>query len=341
MKVSVLVVTYNHAPFIRQCLDSVLMQRLETEYEILISEDCSTDGTRELVKGYQQRHPEIIRLILSDQNVRTNAVVARGIQAARGDYVALLDGDDYWIAPDKLQRQAAFLDNHPECTLCFHNAQVLHEDGTRGPWNWTPPGHPEITSIEDLFLGNYIATCSTMFRKGTVDPIPAWYDLFFPITDWPLHLLNAEHGLIGYINEVMGVYRYHPGGLYSPLSEDQKLSATLDFYQHINSSMEGRHHRLVQVAISTYFIEWAEEYLKRGQKDRARRCFATCLKGRPLNKYVSPRRLLLAGLRSFLPNPLLMRPLRNAFRAAPRAQQSASPSRPAPAKPRGSSTRIP
>jgi glycosyltransferase involved in cell wall biosynthesis len=341
MKVSVLVVTYNHAPFIRQCLDSALMQRPQGLYEILISEDCSTDGTRELVKAYQQRHPKIIRLLLSTENIRTNAVVARGIHAARGDYVALLDGDDYWIAPDKLQRQAAFLDSHPECTICFHNARVLHENATRAPSNWTPPGHPEITSIEDLFLGNYIATCSTLFRRGIIDPIPAWYDSFFPITDWPLHLLNAEHGLIGYINEVMGVYRYHPGGLYSPLSEDQKLSATLHFYQHINSCMERRHHRLIQVAISKYFIEWAEEFLKRGQKHRARRSFATCLKGRPLNPYVSPQRLLITGLRAFLPDPLLMRPLRNALHAHPRPSPSVPRSSPAPAKPRDSSTGMP
>jgi hypothetical protein len=146
-----------------------------------------------------------------------------------------------------------------------------------------------------------------MFRRGVVDPIPAWYDSFFPITDWPLHLLNAEQGHIGYINRVMGVYRYHPGGYYSPLSQDQKLKATLDFYRRINRCMNRRHQRLVQDAISQYFIEWAEEYLKRGEKGRARRCVLRALEGRPPTRHVSLRRLLKTALRASLPDALQRR----------------------------------
>jgi glycosyltransferase involved in cell wall biosynthesis len=310
MKVSVLVMTYNHGPFIQQCLDSVLMQRPEGLYEVLISEDCSTDGTRERVEDYQRRHPELIRLLLSEKNLRSNAVVVRGIDAARGDYIALLDGDDYWTVPDKLQRQADFLDQHPECTICFHNAQVRHEEGGLAPWNWTPSNHPELTTLEDLFLGNYIATGSTMFRRGVVNPIPAWYDSFFPITDWPLHLLHAEQGHIGYLNRVMGVYRYHAGGYYSPLSEDQKLQATLDFYRRINRCMKGRHQHLVHDAISKYFIEWAEEYLSRGEKHRAQRCVLQALEGRPPTRHVSLRRWLKTGLRAYLPDAWQRRPAR-------------------------------
>src|SRR5688572_23850951 len=128
MKVSVLVMTYNHARFIRQALDSVLMQRTGFDFEVLISEDCSTDGTREIVVEYARRHPHTITLLLSEANLRSNAVVTRGIDAARGEYIALLDGDDYWTSPDKLRKQAAFLDSHSECALCFHNARVQRDD---------------------------------------------------------------------------------------------------------------------------------------------------------------------------------------------------------------------
>src|SRR5262245_61904643 len=157
MKVSVLVMTYNHARFIRQAVDSVLMQRAGFEFEILISEDCSTDGTREIVLDYARRHPDTIRLLLSDTNLRSNAIVVRGIEAARGEYVALLDGDDFWTSPDKLQRQVRFLDTHPDCSLCFHNARV-HRDDADGGWNWTPGNHPRIATLEDLWMGNFIAT---------------------------------------------------------------------------------------------------------------------------------------------------------------------------------------
>jgi glycosyltransferase involved in cell wall biosynthesis len=125
MKVSVIVMIHNHEGFIEKALDSVLMQQTAFDYEILVSEDFSTDGTREIVLGYQRRFPEKFRLLLSEKNIRSNAVVTRCINAARAEYVALLDGDDYWTIPDKLQKQADFLDRHPECSMCFHNAQVI------------------------------------------------------------------------------------------------------------------------------------------------------------------------------------------------------------------------
>ena len=309
IKVSVLVVTYNHARFIRQALDSVLMQKTAFGFEVLISEDCSTDGTREIVREYERRYPESIRLLLSETNLHSNAVVARGIDAARGTYVALLDGDDYWTSPEKLQRQASFLDSHPECSLCFHNARVQQE-GKEGGWNWTPPNHPALATLEDVWMGNFIATCSTMFRRGLIQPIPDWYEGFFPITDWPLHILNAEHGHIGYLDEVMGVYRYHSGGYYSPLSELSKLQETLKFYRRMNACLAYKYNALVQTAISKYFIEWVEEYLDRGDLKSARRCFRWYLAGRPINKYITARRMLSRAARVYLPPRLLPKRLR-------------------------------
>lgn len=304
IKVSVLVMTYNHIDFIRQALDSVLEQQVSFNYEILISEDCSIDGTREVVIDYQQRFPERIRLLLSERNVRSNAIVTRGIDAARGAYIALLDGDDYWTSPLKLQKQADFLDLHPGCAICFHNARLEFEDDNYPPRNWTSDHHKPFSTFEDLWMGNFIATCSTMFRKGLFDAIPDWYDAMFPITDWPLHLLNAEHGQIGYINEVLGVYRQHRAGYYSPLSEDQKLAATLTFYHTMNTNLNYRYDRLVKIAISKYFYEWAEEYLRRGEIGRARSCFKLCLGARPINRRIPARRLLKMGVRLYLA-PLL------------------------------------
>ena len=166
MKVSVLVMTYNHEKFIRQTLDSVAMQETNFEYEILISEDCSTDCTREIVVEFQKAHPKQVRLLLSEKNIHSNEIVVRGIRAARGQYIALLDGDDYWTSPHKLQKQADFLDRHPECSLCFHNARILHEAEGREGRQWTPLNQKEISTLEDIWMGNFIATCSTMFRRG-------------------------------------------------------------------------------------------------------------------------------------------------------------------------------
>jgi glycosyltransferase involved in cell wall biosynthesis len=292
MKASVLVMTYNHEKFIRQALESVAIQETSFEYEILISEDCSTDRTREIVSEFQKEHSDRVRLLLSEKNIHSNEIVVRGIRAARGAYIALLDGDDYWTSPHKLQRQVDFLDSHPECSLCFHNARIFHEaDGLEGH-NWTPAGQKEISTLEDLWMGNFIATCSTMFRKGLIGEIPEWYNDFFPITDWPLHILNAEHGRIGYIDEVMGVYRYHPGGLYSPFSESKKQQETLKFYRKMNRNLNYRYDKIINIAISRYFFEWAEEYESRGDWERMKSCLKACLSGRPLNEFIPKRKLI-------------------------------------------------
>jgi glycosyltransferase involved in cell wall biosynthesis len=300
IKVSVLVMTYNHAKFISKAIDSALMQETGFNYEIIVSEDCSTDGTRNIVLDYHQRFPGKIRLLLSDQNIHTNAVVTRGINAAKGKYIALLDGDDYWTSPDKLQKQADFLDSHSECSMCFHNAQAFNEDSNQQPWNWTAPNQKEFSTLDDLWGGNFIATCSTMFRNNLFEKIPDWYDSFFPITDWPLYILIAEHGKIGYINEVMGAYRLHSGGLYSPYSEKQKLKKTLDFYRRINKFMNFKYDKIINTAISVFFYEWAEEYKKRKNFRSAIECFNVYLSAKPVNVRISLKKAIKLGMKLYV-----------------------------------------
>ena len=291
MRVTALVITYNHRPFIAAALDSALAQQTDFAYEILVSEDRSSDGTREIVLDYAARYPDRIRLILSETNLHSNAVVARGFRAARGEFVALLDGDDLWASPHKLQKQAEFLDAHPECALCFHNAQVVPEggDGDTRARLWTPPGQKTISSLADLWRGNVIATASAMFRRSALPEIPSWYDDFFPITDWPLYILAAEHGSIGYIDEVMCLYRHHPGGLYSSRSEAEKLNTIERFYRVMDANTGGKYHRAICSARSTYFLEWAEEYLKRRNFGRARSCLWRSLAGGGIGRGVSWR----------------------------------------------------
>jgi glycosyltransferase involved in cell wall biosynthesis len=279
MKVTVLVVTYNHERYIEQALVSALQQEASFDYEIVVSEDCSTDRTRSIVLEHARRHPGRIRLVLSERNIRSNEVVARGIRAARGEYVALLDGDDYWTSPLKLERQARFLDRHPGCAIVFHNASVVHEDGSREPWLWTPEDRRRHCTLDDLWRGCYFAAASTMFRNGLIGEIPGWYAEMFPITDWPLHILNAEHGWVGYIDEVMSVYRYHAAGWYSPLSEAEKQEATAEFYRRMNVNLGYRYDRTVRTAFARYFFEWAEVYARRGERRRARRCLLRAVVG--------------------------------------------------------------
>src|SRR5438309_1588573 len=109
------------------------MQVTDFDYEIVIGEDCSTDRTREIVADLARLYPEKIRPLFHETNVGANRNLALALQMCQGQYVALLEGDDYWIDARKLQRQVWFLDDHPDYVICFHNVQVIYEDGSKIP----------------------------------------------------------------------------------------------------------------------------------------------------------------------------------------------------------------
>jgi glycosyltransferase involved in cell wall biosynthesis len=246
MKVSVLVLTYNHEKYIAQALDTALMQKTNFEYEIIIAEDCSIDRTRSIVLDFQRRNPEKIRLVLPAKNLgcHGNRAFAEAFELARGEYVALLDGDDYWISPTKLQKQADFLDVHPECTLCFHNAMRIYEDSSRAPFPQNFASQKQISALEDIWEQNFIAYCTPMFRKDVLDTFPEWYyDLL--CADWSLYILCAQYGKIGYIDEILGVYRIHSGGYWSRLDGIQKLEGLIAFYKTMNANLGFRFDHIV------------------------------------------------------------------------------------------------
>jgi len=293
--VSVLVVTYNHARFVRQALDSVVAQRLPQPFEVLVSEDCSTDGTREIVQGYAKRHPHLVRLLLSERNLHSNEVVARGVRAARGRYVAVLDGDDYWTSEDKLGAQVAFLDVRPDVTICFHNVQVVDEHSQTTGRLWNAPGQPEVSGLHELLRGNFIATSSVVYRRAAVSEIPAWYGGFFPVTDWPLHVLYAREGRIGYLDRTLGAYRLHGGGLFSTLGEREKLEANADFYRRLRAASPGPLAAEVARGQRDYFFGWAEEFRRRGDRRMLLRCLRWAWEGRLSATRLNRRVLPLAG----------------------------------------------
>jgi glycosyltransferase involved in cell wall biosynthesis len=270
--VSVLVVTYNHERFVRQALESAISQRLPQPFEILISEDCSTDGTREIVQGYAESHPHLVRLLLSQRNLHSNEVVARGFRAARGRYIAYLDGDDYWTNDDKLRTQVAFLDAQPDLTICFHNVQVVDEHSQSMGRLWNAPGQPELSGLYELLRGNPIAASSVVYRRAAVSEVPGWYDRFFPVTDWPLHVLYAREGRIGYLDRTLGAYRLHSGGLYSTLGEREKLEANADFYRRLRACSSRAFAAEVARGQRDYFLGWAEEFRRRGDRRMLLRC---------------------------------------------------------------------
>ena len=220
-KVSVVVITYNHAQFIAQALDSVLNQKASFDLEIVVGDDFSTDGTREILTSYADRYPERIRLLLHPHRLGPHKLGLEGknnfmatYRACRGEYVALLEGDDYWTDECKLEKQVRFLETHPRCSLCSHSVAVEYS-GARGEhWGAVIGESSErIYSIEDfLHLEAQVSTPSMLFRRRSLRKLPAWFQDEVN-GDYALQVLLAAEGNVGVLPHCMAAHRKHERGL--------------------------------------------------------------------------------------------------------------------------------
>jgi glycosyltransferase involved in cell wall biosynthesis len=278
VKVSVIILTYNHEPFIAQALDGALMQQTDFEYEILIGEDCSGDNTRTIIVDYEKRYPDRFRLFLNERNLGAYKNCTQILEACRGEYIAVLEGDDYWTSPHKLQMQVGLLDKHPELVMCFHNVKIVYEDESNVPHTYCSPNQKAVSNIEDLLGHNFIPTCSKMFRNGVVKNLPEWVSLL-PMGDWPSNIFLAQHGQVGYISEVMGTYRIHAGGMWYGMRQDLKnwYKAEIDFYEMLYRHFYPKYSEIIAAQLKNRCFRLSEEYLDINDLPKARKYFAKCI----------------------------------------------------------------
>jgi glycosyltransferase involved in cell wall biosynthesis len=252
-KVSVFVLTYNHAAWIAQALESALAQETPFDFELVVADDCSSDGTREIVREYAGGHPHLIRTFLPDRNLGVAGIWLQAARQCRGEYVAILEGDDYWTSAGKLARQAALLDSRPGWSSCFHRATLFHEDG-RPSRPATPAFDRDVFELEDVVRACFIPFLTVMFRRDVLASVPEWV-FSYRWFDWLFHIFCARRGPIGFLEEDMAAYRVHAGGNWSAQDRTSQLEEDLKVYgrlagelpqrrQLIESCVENRHCQL-------------------------------------------------------------------------------------------------
>lgn len=230
--VTVCIFAFNHEKYIAQAIESVLSQKTNFEFEVIVGEDGSTDMTIEILHRFRSLNSSKLRILEQDQSKkiylngyptgRWNFI--NTLSCARGKYISLLDGDDYWNDPFKLQKQVDFLEANPDFAICFHNVFVETKSGEKYIANIIPKdkGNETVFSIADLARTNFIHTTSALFRNGLIEGFPDWF-FKSPAGDYPLHMLNARKGLIKYFNEPMAVYRSQIG-IWSSTSRQVQLT---------------------------------------------------------------------------------------------------------------------
>jgi glycosyltransferase involved in cell wall biosynthesis len=270
MKLSIVMITYNHERFIAQALSSILKQHVNFNFEIIVADDCSTDGTRAIVKNFHGRYPDKIIPLLRERNLGAMRNFKETLATCRGQYVAVLEGDDYWTCSDKVQKQVDFLDGHPDHAVCC--ARALFVDETVTGHSFVAPVIPAGSyTIRDLFDQNLVVTCTVMYRWGLVGSLPDWV-LSLKMADWPLHILVGRSGKIRLLDEVMSVYRIHPGGAWSSLSQAEQLLASIQMLKAVDKHLGCQYTNLIRPSVARRYLELANIARFNGSRTETVRC---------------------------------------------------------------------
>ncbi len=240
VRIVVACLTYNHEKFIAKTLDSFVMQELNEPFHVYVHDDCSTDNTANIIMDYHNKYPHIIKPTLHPKNYYLSSNISVSTHflfpSIKAEYVALCEGDDFFVSPHKLQKQIDFLDSHQDYSICFHQAaRVLNGNNTNCilfPSNDFIKGKNTFT-LDDLLKDNFIHTNSCMYRWrfNEVDtPQKLIPDGILPC-DHFWHLLHAECGKIGYLDEAMSVYNIHSDGMWQEESRNSSWHLRYAFEQ--------------------------------------------------------------------------------------------------------------
>jgi len=238
-RASVFVLTHDHVEWIGQALDSALAQEAPFAYELLVADDFSTDGTRDKVLEYAERHPDRIRTLLPDRNLGIAGIWLQAARQCRGEYVAILEGDDFWTSPDKLAKQIQLLDRNPGWSTCFHRATLFFDDGSRPSRPATPGFAKDVFDLDDILRSCFIPFLTVAFRRDVLANVPEW--LFeYRWFDWLFHIWCAQRGSIGFLDEDMASYRVHGAGNWSARSRLDQLEEDLRVYERLAGELPDR-----------------------------------------------------------------------------------------------------
>lgn len=228
--VSVCVITYNQEKYVRECLQSIIDQETDFAFDVVVGDDCSTDGTSSIVREFAKKYPKLIRPILHAEKVGGTNNLFSAHLAARGDYIAHLDGDDRMLV-GKLQAQVDFFREHPECAIVAHDMQIIDQNSRVSQESFSSIPIPHISSLSDLVSrGCFFAHSSKMYRRSAMITLAREQST----VDFYFHIEHAASGPIGYIDRPLGQYRRAGTGISSSRTalRIDVLRAHLEAYEY-------------------------------------------------------------------------------------------------------------
>lgn len=294
--VSICSITYNHAPYIRQCLDGMLMQQTDFTFEIIINDDCSTDGTTEIIREYAERYPEIVKPVFHEENQYQKGV--RGMFAkfvfpkAKGKYIALCEGDDYWTDPLKLQKQVDFLEANENVMMVYTGFQTVNMKGENVCFD-NFEYYQRKSKTGDVFRlllqSNFIMTLTTCYRRECLIDNPI-LDNCPKSLDYALFLTAAAMGDVVYLPESTACYRRLPTGMIATKGAFVNKVAEEIYFYFANLFLDGNVKSFTEAERNKIKTEIVYHYMNLFLKGQD--------KGR-LSYFLRKRKLLLHAIPAF------------------------------------------
>lgn len=253
-KVSVCMVTYKHASYIGQAIESVMAQQVDFPVELVIGEDCSPDNTREIIESFQQRYPGRIRLVTGEHNVGAQPNFIRTYQACRGQYIAMLEGDDYWVDPHKLRDQVAILDKEAGAVLCFADCATVDAQGQVTKEKFVPSEFRHNLSAQELVRDFCPPTLTVLFRNHLLAVLPASFATVCN-GDYFLFSMLSDYGGAIFMPQVVAHYRHHGGGIWSSQTLERQFRNNLNTKNALLQYFNGRNQAEIMPAVNWCYVQ--------------------------------------------------------------------------------------
>jgi len=252
-KVSILITTYNQEKYISQTIKSVLTQKTNFPFEILIGEDCSKDKTSKICEKYAKKYPQKIKLFKNPKNLGLLKNFSNVFLKSKGEYIATIGGDDYWIDKYKIQKQVDFLEKNRDFSIVFSNAKKYLEKEHKFINNFYNKKNKTNYSCEELILYNFIPALTVLFKKPKNFNLPSRWDKYYP-EDWTLFILISQNKKIKYFNKPMAVYRITENGLSSGISYLKRLQKTIPTLILLKKELDKKYKSIIQKTINDYTL---------------------------------------------------------------------------------------
>ena len=302
IQVTVVCLAYNHENFIADAIESILMQKTDFAFELLIHDDASTDHTASIIKSYEEKYPSIIRAIYREENMYSKGFETEKwlIKQSTGQYIAMCEGDDYWLSEHKLQKQFDYMQQHPNVSLCVHNAKEIDAQTKKLKGYCRPSKSSKFFTVEEIILGDggLFATNSMFFRKQLAIKDYAFMD-YAPVTDYAYAIMLGLQGDVYYLDECLSVYRVNVPNSWTSVHFAKGEAYRLHFQKmekmliELNETTNLRYDSCIQqrLLLNEYITLVKERDFKKMKDD----------KFRPLEKHLSWQRKLIFKIERYFP----------------------------------------